>query len=101
MTEAFVVRYRTTPEAADENQRLVEAVYAELAERRPEGLQYETFRLEDGVSFVHIARGNRQALGQVAAFQEFQHDLAARVEAPPDPSTATVIGSYDGVRGQS
>ena len=46
-----VVRYETKPERADENQRLVEKVYAELAERGPDNFRYITFRLEDGVSF--------------------------------------------------
>jgi hypothetical protein len=32
-----VVRYQAKPEMADENQRLVEAVFDELAEREPEG----------------------------------------------------------------
>ena len=32
-----VVRYRTKPEHADENQRLVEAVFAELAATTPAG----------------------------------------------------------------
>ena len=49
-----VVRYQTKPECADENQQLVEKVFAELAERRPAGFGYVTFRLEDGTSFVHI-----------------------------------------------
>jgi hypothetical protein len=32
----IVVRYETEPDRADENQRLVEEVFAELAERRPD-----------------------------------------------------------------
>ena len=31
MTKAFVVRYEMRPDTADENQRLVENVFAELA----------------------------------------------------------------------
>ena len=53
-----VVRYETKPDRADENQRLVEKVYAELAERRPDNFRYVTLRLEDGVSFVHIVVEN-------------------------------------------
>jgi hypothetical protein len=37
---ATVVRYRVKPDRADENQRLIEAVFAELAEREPEGFTY-------------------------------------------------------------
>src|SRR3954453_17873829 len=72
--EAFVVRYRTTPQAAGENQRLIEAVFAELAATRPAGLNYAAYRLADGVTFVHVARGDRAALSGIAAFHEFQRD---------------------------
>ena len=37
MTTTKVVRYRTKPEHADENERLVRDVFAELAERNPTG----------------------------------------------------------------
>jgi hypothetical protein len=96
MREAFVVRYRTTAETADENQRLVQAVYAELAEQRPEGLQYATYRLADGVTFVHVALGGGEVLPELAAFQEFQRDLGSRLEGggPPDASVSTVVGRY-------
>jgi hypothetical protein len=50
-----MVRYKVKPDRAAENKELVRAVYAELARRRPAGLRYATFGLEDGVSFVHLA----------------------------------------------
>ena len=49
-----VVRYQAKPERADENQKLIEAVFAELEERQPEGFTYKVFRLDDGVSFIHV-----------------------------------------------
>jgi hypothetical protein len=95
MSDAIVVRYRTKPEAADENQRLIEAVFAELAAVRPAGLQYTSFRLADGVSFVHVAHGEgRQELGELPAFQEFQREIDARTEVGPDASPATLVGSF-------
>jgi hypothetical protein len=51
---ATVVRYVTRPEAADENQRWIEAVFADLHAREPEGFTYKVFRLDDGVSFIHV-----------------------------------------------
>ena len=48
-----VVRYQTKPECADENQALVEAVFADLEARKTAGFTYQSLRLEDGVSFVH------------------------------------------------
>ena len=50
-----MVRYEVKPERAAENEELVRAVYEELARTAPEGLRYATFRLDDGVSFVHLA----------------------------------------------
>ena len=40
-TSAVVVRYQAKPERADENQRLIEAVFAELDERRAEGVHLQ------------------------------------------------------------
>ena len=92
-----VVRYRTTPESADENQRLVEAVFAELAAADPGGVRYATFRLEDG-TFVHVAdvEADPNPLGSIAAFAEFQKDIAERCEPGegPNPQGATLVGSY-------
>ena len=39
---ATIVRYRTKPDRADENQALVEKVFAELDADRPAGLRYAT-----------------------------------------------------------
>jgi hypothetical protein len=50
-----IVRYKVEPERAAENEELVRAVYEELHGTRPAGLRYVTFRLDDGVSFVHLA----------------------------------------------
>jgi hypothetical protein len=93
----FVVRYKTTSDQAEENQLLVERVYAELAETGPEGLRYATFRLADGVTFVHVAdveSDDHNPLSEVVAFEQFQQDIAGRCEEPPDAQEATVVGSY-------
>jgi hypothetical protein len=55
MSKTVVVRYETRPEAADDNQRLIEAVFDRLASDDPGGLRYAVFRLADGVTFVHVA----------------------------------------------
>jgi hypothetical protein len=96
MSRGVVVRYETRPEAAEENQRLVENVFSELNRSQPDGLRYATFRLADGVSFVHVAiqDGEDNVLSAVAAFAEFQRDIASRVVQGPDASGATLVGSY-------
>jgi hypothetical protein len=96
MTVTTVVRYTTTPETAEDNQRLVQDVYAELATERPAGLRYATFRLDDGVSFVHVAVIDAEVnpLTTSPAFGRFQAGIADRCVEGPTVSTATAIGSY-------
>ena len=96
--KSTVVRYQARPERADENQRLVEAVFADLAERRPVGFTYQVFRLEDDVSFVHVVVEqdveNPDSLQSVPAFQAFVADIGDRCEVPPLAMGATVVGEY-------
>jgi hypothetical protein len=96
MSTTVIVRYTTRVDAADENQRLVEAVFAQLAADDPGGLRYGTFRLADGVTFVHVAvvEGDVNPLSRTAAFAEFQREIGARCVEPPAASDATLIGSY-------
>jgi hypothetical protein len=96
MSKNVVVRYRTRPEAADENARLVAAVFASLAELDPGDFRYVTYRLADGETFVHVAQmnGPDNPLATLPAFAEFQRELAGRCVEQPAPSDATVVGSY-------
>jgi hypothetical protein len=93
-----VVRYQAKPERADENQRLIEAVFADLDEREPNGFTYKVFRLEDGVSFIHVAIEHEvedpDSLQEVPAFQAFVADIADRCDVPPLATGATVVGGY-------
>jgi hypothetical protein len=92
----LIIRYQTRPEAADENSRLVEAVFSALAELKPTDFSYTTYRLADGKTFVHIARldGTDNPLATLPAFAEFQRDLVQRCVEQPAASEATVVGSY-------
>lgn len=96
MSSHVVVRYRTRPEAAEENARLVEAVFASLAQAAPPDFAYTTFRLDDGVTFVHVARheGSGTPLASLPAFAEFQRELDSRCVEQPAPTVATIVGSY-------
>lgn len=95
-TVTKVIRYTTRPECADANARLIEAVFAELAQSRPERLRYTALRLDDGVSFVHVAltEGEDNPLSHSAAFAEFQSGIGGRLAEGPTQSDATVVGSY-------
>jgi hypothetical protein len=97
MTVTKVVRYRTSsPETADDNERLVRAVFAELTADNPDGLRYAAFRLDDGVSFLHVAvlDGDVNPLAGSAAFGAFQSGVADRCVEGPIQADARIIGSY-------
>jgi hypothetical protein len=98
-----LIRYKTKPEFADENQRLVEKVYEELEARNPGGVHYATLRLEDGVTFMHLFTTDTDeaanTMGRIAAFADFQRDLAQRCVEPPVAQSVTVVGSYRMLKG--
>lgn len=93
-----VVRYQAKPERADENQRLIEAVFVDLEARDPKGFTYKSFRLEDGVSFLHVLIEHDidepDSLQAVPAFQAFVADIADRCDVPPAATGATLVGGY-------
>ena len=93
-----VVRYQAKPERADENQQLIEAVFADLDKRQPEGFTYKVFRLDDGVSFVHVMIehdvDNADSLQEVPAFQAFVAQINDRCDVVPVAMGATVVGGY-------
>jgi hypothetical protein len=89
-----MVRYKVKPEAVAENEALVRAVYEELRQTQPAGMRYVTFRLEDGVSFVHINFSDGASLNELASFRAFQHGIAERCDEQPQASELTEIGSY-------
>ena len=97
---ATVVRYQAKPDGADENQQLIEAVFADLEARGTQGFTYQVFRLEDGVSFVHVVIEhdvpNADSLQDVPAFQTFVQDIADRCDVPPLAMGATVVGRHRG-----
>ena len=94
-----VVRYRTNPQDAAENVRLIREVFAELTAEQPGGLRYASFQLDDAVSFVHVAvldDGDHNPLQDSAAFARFQSGIKDRCADGPVASDVTVIGSYPG-----
>jgi hypothetical protein len=91
-----LVRYRVRPDRAEENAALVRAVYDELAAIRPPGFRYATLRLDDGVTFVHVAihEGDENPLPGLASFRAFSHSVGDRCDEPPVVSEWELVGSY-------
>jgi len=91
-----LIRYRLKPDHVKRNEELVRAVYEELHRAAPSGFRYMTFKLEDGVSFMHISEseGEDSPLAGLASAQEFQREIADRCEEQPVFAGLTEIGSY-------
>ena len=91
-----MVRYKVKPDRAEENEELVRAVYEELAQSEPDGIRYATFKLEDGVSFVHLAESEEDSnpLPELEAFKRFQAEIKDRCEEPPVATPLTEVGSF-------
>jgi hypothetical protein len=99
MQKRLVTRYAMqSAEAADENQRRVEGVFAELEATTPDNVSYIVLRLADD-SFVHVSfhdHGDDEAnpIASTAAFAHFQQDHADRRAGAVDQQTATLVGAY-------
>jgi hypothetical protein len=91
-----MVRYQVKPEQVARNEELVRAVYEELHRVEPGGLRYATFKLPDGVTFVHLADsgGHGAPLTGLAAFKAFQAGLRERCDEPPVVSELREVGSF-------
>jgi hypothetical protein len=93
-----MVRYRVKPERVAENERYIEKVFEQLDREQPAGLSYASFKLEDGVSFVHIvsdATGEqRSRLNELSAFREFTAGIAERCDEAPVVTRLREVGSY-------
>ena len=99
MQKRLVTRYamRST-EDADENQRRIEDVFADLAAAQPDNVSYVVLRLADD-SFVHVsfhdhADDEVNPIASSAAFAHFQDGHADRRDGGVDQQQATLVGAY-------
>jgi hypothetical protein len=98
IVKRVLVRYKVKADRADENEAFIRKVFEELASTTPSGLRYASFKLDDGVSFVHIASiesdDGQNPLANTAAFKTFQAEIKDRCEEPPVAVELNTIGSY-------
>ncbi|MEZ4654532.1 MAG: hypothetical protein R3E12_13345 [Candidatus Eisenbacteria bacterium] len=94
----LMVRYKVRPDRAEENERLVRNVFAELDRSRPSGIRYATFRLDDGATFVHLASvetdDGTNPLLALDAFKTFVETIKERCDDPPITFELEEIGSH-------
>jgi len=92
---AVMVRYTLKPGHAERNEALVRAVYRELHDTQPSGFRYATFKLDDGLTFIHVAAHEGESpLRELKAFAEFQAAIRERCDEEPIVTQAEEIGSY-------
>jgi hypothetical protein len=99
MHKRLVTRYATQSAiAANENERRIEAVFADLAANKPDNVSYIVLRLADD-SFVHLSfhdHGDNEVnpIASTVAFAHFQQDHVARRKGAVDQQTAKLVGAY-------
>lgn len=94
----IMVRYKVKPDRVGDNETYVRAVFAALQSKSPPGFRYATFKLPDGVSFVHVASietpDGSSPLPQLAEFKAFTEAIRDRCDEPPVSVDLTDVGSY-------
>jgi uncharacterized protein YktB (UPF0637 family) len=99
MEKRLVTRYATkSHDAADENQKRIEGVFKELAEKTPDNVSYVVLRLADD-SFVHVSFHNHRddevnPISSTAAFAHFQDGHESRRDGAVNQQSASLVGSY-------
>ena len=97
MAHTVIVRYTTRPDRADENERLIKSVFAELQAKSPAGVRYLALKLGDG-SFIHFVTADGDAgtnpITSLDAFRVFQSGVKDRCLELPQSNDVTVVGNY-------
>ena len=93
-----MVRYKVKPNRAAENEQYIKKVFEQLEHERPSALRYASFKLADGVSFVHLVSletaDGSNPLGALAAFRAFTAAIEERCDEPPVVANLNEVGSY-------
>lgn len=93
-----MVGYKVKADRAAENDFLLQAVFDELKATQPEGLSYASFKLDDGLSFLHIAsietEDGSNPLRATASFQNFIANIRDRCEEAPMATSLFEVASY-------
>jgi hypothetical protein len=93
-----LVRYTVRDDRAAENEGLIHAVFDELRRSSLQGVRYQTFKLADGATFVHLAMidtpDGSNPLVALDSFKRFQHGLPTRCLVAPVATDLTPVDAY-------
>ena len=94
-----MVRYKLRADRAAENESYIGKVFAQLEREKIPGVHYATFKLDDGVTFVHIASidvvDGVNPLTELSAFKAFTAGIKDRCEETPVTTHLNEVGSYE------
>jgi hypothetical protein len=92
-----MVRYKLKPGTADENEKLVQQVFAQLVRDKPPGVRYQVFKMADGLSFVHLATSEADVnpVTLLEAFKRYAAAIKERCDELPVPVQLQMVGEYD------
>lgn len=92
-----MVRYTVKPDRAAQNEELVRALFAELDQVKPAGLRYAAFRLDDGLTFIHLISSDKDEHGplpHLETLRAFHAGLRGRCDEAPVRTQLSEIGSF-------
>ncbi|GGP25304.1 hypothetical protein [Silvimonas amylolytica] len=94
----MMVQYKIKADRVRENEAYIRSVFEQLRNEQPQDLHYASFKLADGLTFVHIVAqelaGEHSPLLALSAFKAFVSSIKDRCDEPPVSVELTEIGSY-------
>jgi len=96
--QSVMVRYKVKADRVAENIEYITKVFEQLKREQTADFHYASFRLDDGVSFVHIAstttKDGSVPLTELSAFKAFAGQIGERCDEPPAQEQLTAVGTY-------
>lgn len=91
------VQYTVQAEFAEQNQKNINAVMAELRSINNDNLKYTSYRFSDGKTFMHLVHYNSKEVehlpSSLESFKHFQKELKENIEVPPKAEDLEVVDS--------
>src|SRR5438045_8737619 len=93
-----MVRYKVKADRAGENESYIGKVVAQHGREKTPGVHYATFKLDDGVTFVHVASidvvDGVNPLTELSAVKAFAASVKDRCEDLPVTTHLHEVASY-------
>lgn len=95
--KTHMLQYTLNAEQVAKHEELLRDAFAGLEGDRPPGLRYSTFKLADGVSFVHLISHDKAGHGplpRIEALRDAHAGIRERCVEPPVRTELSEIGEY-------